>query len=347
MTPSPAEKIDFLAKIQRLLNEGQFTASYKFALLLALADVCVRSRDDDSNGELVVPIAAIAKRFIEYYWRHAIPYPAPGNTRLLQQNNHKPAAILTAIAAARAASGDSLAALARGPAWEPLVRRVGDIVADMPVRYLQNVGGRQLEFLYTYPIRNRTIVLLPGVAHCLREFRPIIADLVQGAWSRYIRRRNLDILGDATDLHEFLFGSERVPLVKVRPVLLDLQDGHCFYCTTPLTASNTHVDHFISWARYPVDLGHNFVLADSRCNGAKRDRLPARIHLAAWTERNARHGDQIADGLKKGGFVSELNASRQVAQWAYSQTDAAKGLTWLRADVMEPLDPGWREYFPA
>jgi hypothetical protein len=36
-----------------------------------------------------------------------------------------------------------------------------------------------------------------------------------------------------------------------------------------------------------------------------------------------------------------------VPQWAYSQTEAAKGLTWLRADVMEPLGPGWREYFHA
>jgi hypothetical protein len=70
--------------------------------------------------------------------------------------------------------------------------------------------------------------------------------------SRYIRRRNPQLVGDATDLHEFLFGSERAPLTTVRPVLLDLQDGHCFYCPRVLTASNTHVDHFISWARYPI-----------------------------------------------------------------------------------------------
>jgi hypothetical protein len=35
-----------------------------------------------------------------------------------------------------------------------------------------------------------------------------------------------------------------------------------------------------------VDLGHNFVLADSKCNSQKRDRLPACDHLAAWAERN-------------------------------------------------------------
>jgi hypothetical protein len=58
------------------------------------------------------------------------------------------------------------------------------------------------------------------------------------------------------------------------------------------------------------------------------------------------YGDQIADRLKEGrGFISELGASRQVARWAYSRTEAAKGLTWPRADVMEPLGPGWREFF--
>jgi 5-methylcytosine-specific restriction endonuclease McrA len=344
MAPSPKERIEFLAKIQRLLNEGQFTASYKFALLLALADVSIRLEDTDSGGELAVPISAIAERFIEYYWRHAVPYPASGNSRILQQNNDKPAAIITAITAARAAYGDSLAALKRSPAWIPLVRKVADTVANMPVRYLQNVGGHQLDFLYEFPIANRTIRLRPGVAFCFREFRPIIADLVQGAWSRYVRRRNLDVLDEVTDLNEFLFGSERTPLAAVRPVLMDVQHGRCFYCPKTLTAANAHVDHFVAWARYPVDLGHNFVLADSSCNGAKRDRLPASVHLAAWAERNSLYGDQIADGLRERGIISELGASIRVARWAYGQTEAAKGLTWVRSDVMEPLDQGWREF---
>jgi 5-methylcytosine-specific restriction endonuclease McrA len=52
------------------------------------------------------------------------------------------------------------------------------------------------------------------------------------------------------------------------------------------------VDHFIAWARYPVDLGHNFVLADSRCNSKKRDRLPAYEHLCEWVDRNQTYGVQ-------------------------------------------------------
>src|ERR1019366_3647912 len=37
MPPSSDEQIRFMVNIQRLLDEGLFTASYKFALLLALA----------------------------------------------------------------------------------------------------------------------------------------------------------------------------------------------------------------------------------------------------------------------------------------------------------------------
>ena len=38
-----------------------------------------------------------------------------------------------------------------------------------------------------------------------------------------------------------------------------------------------------------------------------------------------------------------LGASIRIANWAYSQTDASKGLTWRRADVLVALPPGWRE----
>jgi hypothetical protein len=104
-----------------------------------------------------------------------------------------------------------------------------------------------------------------------------------------------------------------------------------------------HVDHFIAWARYPVDLAHNFVLADGRCNNKKRDRLPACEHLSAWKERNTAYGSQLATELEGRGVVAALAASNRVAQWAYGQTEQAKGLTWLRADEMVPLDHRWRQ----
>jgi HNH endonuclease len=115
---------------------------------------------------------------------------------------------------------------------------------------------------------------------------------------------------------------------------MDLQRSRCFYCTRPVAEAGAHVDHFVPWARYPTDLSHNFVLADGRCNNQKRDRLPAMEHLATWVERNGRYGDQLRDAPAERGIIAELAASNRVAQWAYAQTEAVNGLTWLRADEM-------------
>ena len=41
MTGAPIGEISFLRKLQRLLAEGDFVATYKFALLKALADLCL------------------------------------------------------------------------------------------------------------------------------------------------------------------------------------------------------------------------------------------------------------------------------------------------------------------
>ncbi len=66
--PTPEFQIRFLTDMQRLLSEGLFVATYKYALLLALADICVEhGKDDDASLEL--PTRVIAEKFIRYYWR--------------------------------------------------------------------------------------------------------------------------------------------------------------------------------------------------------------------------------------------------------------------------------------
>ena len=68
--PTHEAQVQFLLRIQRLLNEGSFTATYKYALLLSLADIAVEG-GDDSGGVLVVSVSLIAEKYIAYYWRHA------------------------------------------------------------------------------------------------------------------------------------------------------------------------------------------------------------------------------------------------------------------------------------
>ena len=76
------------------------------------------------------------------------------------------------------------------------------------------------------------------MAYCFRNFHALTSDLVRGAWVRYVRRQNLDILGETADLNEFQFASERANLAGIRPVLMDFQRG-CFYCGCRLTSANT------------------------------------------------------------------------------------------------------------
>jgi hypothetical protein len=65
MAPSSDEQIQFMVNIQRLLDEGLFTASYKFALLLALADLSIE-QGDDSGDPLDLTTYPIAEKFVQY-----------------------------------------------------------------------------------------------------------------------------------------------------------------------------------------------------------------------------------------------------------------------------------------
>jgi hypothetical protein len=183
MLPTSDEQIRFLVQVQRLLDEGLFVATYKYALLLALADLSIE-QGDDSDAELIVSTEAIAEKFIRYYWRQAVPYPAAADTRILQQNTGKQAAVLNVVRRARATPGDSLvAAINSGPAWRRLVREVAHVVQTMPLWKLQTVGRERLDSLYANTGSGNTITLRPGVAFCFRKFHPLISDLIMAGVS--------------------------------------------------------------------------------------------------------------------------------------------------------------------
>jgi 5-methylcytosine-specific restriction endonuclease McrA len=341
--PTPADQIQFLTNIQRLLAEGLFTATYKYALLTGLADLSVEL-GDDLGGPLVLSTFAISEKFVEYYWRHATPYSTTRDARVLKQNTGNPAKILGIVSEARQRYGDSMAGLMRDkPAWERLVRKFIPTLKDQPLWRLQIVGGEVLEFLYGETDRDDAIELRPGVAYCFRQFYSLIQDVVRAAWLRDVRSLNRNLLGETTDLREFLFGAERGALAAARPVLIELQQGKCFYCRKLISSEGTEVDHFIPWAKYPADLAHNLVLTDRGCNGKKRDRMPHIDHLAAWTGRNQQHGREITRRLARE-ITCDLKSAIQVAHWAYTQTERAHGLTWHRGDELFALSAEWRSF---
>lgn len=338
--PSPEQQVDFLRKMQRLLSEGLTVSSYKFALLRALADLAVL-KGNDSDAELSLNVTDIAKTVIELYWRQSRPFHVGADGLVLRQNTGKQAVIVQRLAFVQADYGGSLPRLQHDHAhWNELVKDVANTICVMPLWKLQRVGDGVLDFLYPNVGTGRTIVLRPGVAYCLRTFYGLLRNLIEGAWLNYVRNLNLSVLGQTTDFAAFLFGSERAALDNYRPILLDVQNGSCFYCHRPLTGVS-EVDHFVPWSRYPVDLGHNFVLAHKKCNGRKLDYLAAEEHLAAWVERNRSHGEGLACAFRDVALSSDLVASTSITRWAYTQTASVGGLVWVKEKELAHLGMEW------
>lgn len=348
-TPTPEDQVQFLRNIQRLLAEGQFVASYKFALVRALADLAVL-KGDDTGAPLEIDTKEIAARFVELYWQQARPFQVAGVSGglILQQNTGKQAAIIAQIADAQQKCGASLFRFKQTvpTRWSALVADVDQVVRTMPLWKLQTVGEERLDFLYENVGRGTTISLKPGVAYCFRAFYELIRDLIEGAWVRFVQKLNAERLGNLTDLGTFLFGQERANLDAYRNILMDVQAGVCLYCQQPLPKL-TQVDHFIPWSRYPADLGHNFVLAHNQCNNAKSDYLAAEQHLAAWVERNKKHQAELQSRLQAAALPCDWNATVQIAQWVYQQTEKARGQVWVTQKVLEHLGPDWARCFAA
>jgi hypothetical protein len=279
---TPIGDLEFLTKLQRILNEGLFVASYKYALLLALAELSVE-KPAAEDGTLRIELAELSERFITLYWRQVAPF---GTAGMLAQNAGRQASIISKISGFKTRA-PTLAAACKHARWPKLVREVGQLMVKMPLWKLQLAGRERLDFLYEERLVEGGIILRSGVSACFCAQFNIVRALVQTAWLAFVQQlpANRAVLGSTTDLAQFLFGSERSGLTVIAAGLRDLQQGTCFYCGGVLREASA-VDHFIPWSRYPLDLGHNFVLAHAACNNDKRDMLAATDHLERWIRRN-------------------------------------------------------------
>jgi 5-methylcytosine-specific restriction endonuclease McrA len=338
--PSAEDQLDFLTKVQRLFNESDFSSTYKYALLISLADLAIElGKDDDS--ELELSNRQIAERFIELYWQQSSPYKtSKTNDRgVLYQNHGTQAAIIKAIQAFRNENNfNSPNAAKHSKEYKKLVTAVASTVAKQPINYLQNVGGETLPFLYE---RNTSsITLKKGVTYCLRRFQPLIQQLARGRWTDYIKKnaKNISILGEKDDLNSFLFETSRKTLALVCKELKVLYGCKCFYCNKATT--ELEVDHFIPFSLYPRDLMHNFVLACPSCNRSKSDSLAARVHLDKWIKLTTKNSDAIVRIGERAGVSSNLETSIAIAKWGYGIAKQDQNSLWLSPNRYEKEKEG-------
>lgn len=328
--PTAQAQLKFLKNIQLILQSGSFSSTYKFALLISLSRLAIEKGQDSGEG-LALEYTDIAEKFIELYWKQAIPYTFRDEGRLiLNQNNGKQAAIVNRIVELRQ-SYSSLGLLRRDSlVWLKLIKDVARTVKEMPVRYLQNMNGQNFEFLYQLDWCGKQLILLPQVMFCLRQFSEIVEELCQKRWIDYIRKNstNAPVLNQLPNLEQFMFEPNRNQLNAVANVLVELQECKCFYCNKPVKKDSYAVDHFIPWSMYPSDTGHNFVLADPSCNSKKRNLLASHEFLHKWQERNEEQDLIIVDRISVLGFLTDKERSHKVAEWAYRQGEENGYIHW-------------------
>lgn len=345
-SPPPAEnQINFLQNIQQLFEEGEFTATYKFALLMALTELAVENWDR-TVPELRLSMKQIAEKFIEFYWPQCVIYSSGvsgTNDGILVQNLGMQASIVNAVLELRSHTA-SITAAKNLPEWHSALSGVAGVIRNQPVRYLQNISSTLNPFLYDFPAPHGELVLKADVAFNLARYQRLIQQLAKSAWVSHVRTnaRNEPYIGKKDDLESFMFGASRSTLAKAGEVLIELGEDKCFYCEKPLQ-QGFDVDHFIPWSKYPRDLAHNFVLAHQKCNRSKSDMLAAHVHLEKWIHRNKHDGDQIQIKMNSKGIIANLGCIESVAKYVYEQGIEVQAHAWIRKENYEKIEPKYIE----
>lgn len=343
--PSATSQLEFLQNVQAVLEDGQFVATYKFALLVALADLAVESgvADDAPCPMLLTDIAA---KFVEYYWQQAAPFAGARDAEVLTQSNGKQAAVLNRLVKERRHASTLAQLRADTRRWRSLVAEIARTIRNMPLYRLQLVAGQLRPFMYDHDEDATRIVLKPGVAYHLRRFHPLVTGLARDRWMAQIRRipANLYAIGQTQDLEIFLFGADRLPIARHLPVLREHQQGFCLYCGGRLHDGDAQVDHFVPWSLHRFDALPNLVAAHAHCNRDKRDLLATESHLERWVERNDLLSRKAAvnPDPEAGAAGHDPQPAHRIASWAYGRAFDIQAAVWIRGRQTETLSGAFR-----
>jgi hypothetical protein len=294
--------IEFGAQILHLLEHTRTSATYKYAVLLAMMDLCIAEQNRHGKAKDSITTIQLAEKVMELYWPHTLPFP--GTARLVPTQNSGPreAVILTKIREYKTNSFGSTTSFATAKSKSEYKENYVELrnlvewkLIEMPLPKLQRLGHGATNLIYSITwddhikearVRRyqegdtntgfqNLILFKPDVPDYLVTLSGLLRPLIHRNWASMVARLNKRHFNEAR-LEEYLFGAGRVSLTPVAGTLREIHNDYCFYCEKKLSNS-CHVDHFIPWARYPDNGIANLVVAHSACNGSKSDFLASDI----------------------------------------------------------------------
>lgn len=219
MSRGSGDTLAFAERVLQVLDQGAFTATYKYAVLLGLLDLVLETANRDGEPATVVSTRQLAEKVVELYWPHTRDYAElPDGPAVLRQNRGQPgsqAEIVRAIQRFRARHAvDETAPLFRtrltlGARFERLIDTIEWKLIQMPLPRLQRTEGRTGAFVYGIAwdetigraavaayqrgepaaFDNR-IRLLPGVPGYLLRLNSLLRPLIYRQWTAEVASIN-------------------------------------------------------------------------------------------------------------------------------------------------------------
>jgi HNH endonuclease len=352
------DAIALAERVLAILDEGSFSSTYKYALFIAILDLCIEKTEARGAPPSSLTTRELAVKVVELCWNHVAPYGTHGTLRFGGGRGEQ-AEILRRIENVRARWGDERSdtvfrfQTVHPEQYERLLDSVEWKLIEMPIPRLQRLGrGEEDRFLYEYnwsvPVRRSVVTayqekapeafanslsLQPGVAEGLVRLNGLLRPIFYREWA--VRVAKLNNLPEA-GLESFLFDVDRASLDPVREPLSNLQGRRCFYCEGRI-GSRADVDHFIPWSRYRDNGLDNLVTAHGRCNNSKRDFLASAEHVEHWVERACRLDADLTVLAQACGWPRDRERSAAVARAVYLRLPANARL-WRSPDEFDPMD---------
>jgi hypothetical protein len=317
-------RLDPVQGVLAVLDEGAATGANKFGLLLALIDLAPLAADD------VLSVDAIAEKLLEIQWDQGLPFHEGQPLRQVTSGNRANTTVIQEIVRLYEELGGPVpyeTAWLRLPAasWRRAVRKVAAATAKNPLKLLQRLPGDPAPFLYELDERGRAIRFLPGAVDALVVYGPVLRDLVQFRFVRFVAAANRAVLGASVeeDLERHLFGAARhMPPPAMRRDLWELQGGRCLY-TGRSVADPSHggrasaLDHVLAWSRVRLSVTENFVVTSTGFNSTKGAALLGGELIAVWVDHLTRHRDDLAAISARHGWPSDPRRAGTLALAVY------------------------------
>ncbi len=201
------DPVRFAEKMMVLLDRGGRTATYKFAVLMALMDLCLEQSAGDGGAPQMVTTRQLAAKIVELYWGHTRLY---AGRQALRQNTGGQARIITLISEFRTQrTPDPTCSLYRASQYDEaafarLVHEVEWKLVQMPLPKLQRVGKHLHSFIYTIhwddgvsrrhfksPDFDNRILFAGQASEHLARLTGLLRPIIHRQWAGMVARLNV------------------------------------------------------------------------------------------------------------------------------------------------------------